>query len=113
MKLQLSIFAQGLKAAAEDGCNNPFAVVALVHPEPDAKPTVIGKTETLKNTNDPDFTKIFILDNFSLGKPMHIIVTIHDEKKGNESLGSAMFDVGAVMGTKGSILGKEVKSGGM
>jgi hypothetical protein len=109
MKLQLSIFAQDLKA--EGGCN-PFAVVAQVHPESDKQPTVIGKTETLRSTTDPDFTKIFILNNFQLGKPMHIIVTIHDETS-NESLGSAMYDVGAILGTKGGILGKEVKSGGL
>jgi hypothetical protein len=110
MKLQLSVFAQDLKAAG--GCN-PFAVVAQAHPELDKEPTVIGKTEVLRNTKDPDWTQIFILNDFQLGKPMHIIVTIHDESSNNESLGSAMFEVGAVLGTKGGISGKEVKSGGM
>jgi len=109
MKLQLSVFAKDLKV--EGGCN-PFAVVAQVHPEPDKQPTVIGKTEVLKNKKDPDWTKIFILDNYQLGKTMHVIITIHDESS-NESLGSAMFEVGTVLGTKGSILGKEIKSGGL
>jgi hypothetical protein len=109
MKLQLSVFAQDL--VGDEACN-PFAVVAEVHSEEGKDPTVIGKTEVLKNTKSPDWTKIFIIDKFNLGRPMHVLVTIQDELS-NKSLGSAMFEVGSVLGTKGGVVGKEIKSGGM
>lgn len=112
MKLQLTVFATDLEAFSEDTPCSPFAVVAQAHGEPKKKPTVLGKSETLKNTRSPDFTKIFIIHDFQLGKAMHILVTIHDSNSANKSLGSAMFDVGAVLGTKGGVYGKQVKSGG-
>ena len=94
MKLQLTVFAQDLKGVSDESVCNPFAVVALVaYSDSDKKPIVLGKTETLRNTLDPDFTRIFTLNDFELGKPMHILVTLHDAKNGNQSLGSTMFDV--------------------
>lgn len=107
------VFAQDLKGVSDESVCNPFAVVALAYSDSDKKPIVLGKTETLRNTLDPDFTKIFTLNDFELGKPVHILVTLHDAKNGNQSLGSAMFDVGAVLGTKGGVLGKQLKSGGI
>ncbi len=111
MKLQLTVFAQNLKPISDEGCH-PFAVVAEICAEPDTTPTVLGKTESLRNTLDPDFTKIFILRDFVLGKPMHVLVALHDAKHSNQKIGSAIFDVGSVLGTKGGVLGKELKSGG-
>eukprot|EP00934_Nitzschia_sp_Nitz4_P006407 Nitzschia sp. Nitz4//scaffold178_size73299//10038//12047//NITZ4_005692-RA/size73299-processed-gene-0.23-mRNA-1//-1//CDS//3329539101//6397//frame0 len=112
MKLQLTVFAKDLKPSSDKASCSPFAIVAETHEEPDRKPTVLGRTETLKHTVDPDFTKIFVLSDFQLGKSMHILVTIRDENEGNENLGSALFDVGVVLGTKGGIYGKQLQSGG-
>jgi hypothetical protein len=106
MKLQLSIFAQDLK-----GGSDPYAVVAYIYPKEDMKPTTIGKTEVIKDAKDPDFTKIFILDEFEFGKPMHILVTIRDEGT-NTSMGCTIFEVGSILGRKGGILGKELKHAG-
>ena len=107
MKLQLSVFAQDLKVPK--GCSIS-AIVAKVHPEPDKQPTVIGKTEALRSRKNPDWLKIFILDDYKLGKTMHVIITIHNESA-NETLGSAMFEIGCVLGTPGGILGKALKDG--
>ena len=107
MKLQLSIFAQDL-----EGGSDPYAVVAYIYPEENMKPTTIGKTEVIKNAKDPDFTKIFILEEFELGKPMHILVTIRDEGS-NKSMGCTIFEVGSILGRKGGSLGKELKNGGV
>jgi hypothetical protein len=106
MKLQLSISAQDLK-----GGSDPYAVVAYIYPEENSKPTTIGKTEVIKNAKDPDFTKMFILEEFELGKPMHVLVTIRDEGT-HKSLGCTIFEVGSILGRKGGILGKEFKTGG-
>ena len=107
MKLQLSIFAQDLQ-----GGSDPYAVVAYIYPEENMKPTTIGKTEVIKDAKDPDFTKIFILEEFELGKPMHILVTIRDEGS-NKSMGCTIFEVGSILGRKGGSLGKEFKNGGV
>lgn len=112
MKLQLTIFAQDLSGFEEEGegagCN-PFAVVASG--DPGEKPKLVGKTEVLKNTLDPDFTKIFVLD-YDLGQKTSILVTLHDANHSNRKIDAAVFDVGTVLGTKGGVLGKQLKSGG-
>ncbi len=99
MKLQLSIFAQDLK-----GGSDPYAVVAYIYPAENMRPTTIGKIEAIKDAKDPDFTKIFILEDFELGKPMHILVTIRDEGS-NKSMGCTIFEVGSILGQKGGSLG--------
>lgn len=112
MKLQFSVFAQDLVVEDEGTTTcNPFAVIAEIHADPTQPPTVLGKTEILKNTKDPDFTKIFFLKNYDLGKPMHLLVTIQNASD-NKSLGSTMFEVGSVLASKGGCVGKEVNTKG-
>jgi hypothetical protein len=95
MKLQLTIFAQDL--VVKEG-SSVFAVAALVGKQAQ----ILGKTETLKNTNAPDFTKIFLLD-YELGQTQTIQVSLME---GNQNIGSAIYNVGSVLGTKGGIVGK-------
>lgn len=111
MKLQLTVFAQDLQEVSEDAGCNPFAVIALLPAKEGGSPVVLGKTETLRNNLNPDFTKIFTLD-YELGKLLRVLVTVHDARNDNQSMGSAIFDMGTVLGTKGGIIGKQVKSGG-
>jgi len=115
MKVQLSFHAKKLRnvAGAFKGISDPYAVVTLLSSEHGEKPTVLGKTEIIKNTLSPDWTKYFVLD-FELGKPMNVNVSIYDEvRKGeNKPMGSAIFDIGAVLGAKGNVLGKKLKGGG-
>ena len=114
MKLQLSVFAEGLSGFG----GNLFAVVAQIHSETNKKPTPIGKTEVIKNTAEPDWTKVFILEDFELGKPMYILITIRDKNAqsnlgANKGVGSAKFEIGSILGSPGSMLGKQLKTGGM
>ena len=144
MKLQLSVFAEGLVAEGGSNLCRPYAVVetATNSGEGGNSKKKLGRTETLESpTTDPDWAKIFILDDFQLGRPCEATVTVYntfsavsnsniagvyvpgsssnDDGKGNgaeESPGGVVlckttFDVGTVMGMKGGILGKETKSG--
>jgi hypothetical protein len=113
MKLQLSIWAEDLPNTSAFGKPDPFAVVTELHKEAGVKPTILGKTEVIPNTNSPDWTKILVLEDFELGKPTHLVVSIYDlNKRANTPMGSTVFEVGSVLGAKGSILGKELKTGG-
>jgi hypothetical protein len=113
MKLQLSIWAEDLPSPSSFGKPDPFAVVTVLHKEVGVKPTVLGKTEVIPNTNSPDWTKILVLEDFELGKPTHLVSSIYDfNKRSNTPMGSTFFEVGSVLGAKGSILGKELKTGG-
>ena len=103
MKLQLSVFAQDLPAICD-----PYAVITKN--DPHQQP--LGQTEILKNTKNPDFAKIFILDNFNLGSTEYVTVSIFDNKS-KELLCETKFDIGAVLGMKGGILGKETKCGAL
>jgi hypothetical protein len=114
MKLHLSIWAEDLTSPSSFNTPDPFAVVTLLHKEVGEKPTLLGKTEVIPNTNSPDWTKILVLEDFELGKPTHLVVSIYDSnKRSNAPMGSTVFEVGSVLGAKGSILGKELKTGGI
>ena len=110
MKLQLSIWAENLR---KRGLRqpDPYAVVTLMSKEAGAKPVALGKTETIANTVDPDWTKLFWIDNYQLGSELNFVVSIYNGEN-NKAMGSALFEVGRILGAKGSILGKELKDQG-
>lgn len=115
MKLELSIHAASLKnvAGAFKGTSDPFAVVTHIATRAGSKPNVLGKTEVIQNSLNPQWTKVFTFD-YDLGTPMKLAVSIFDEvrKSGNKSMGSAIFDVGEILGARGCTKAKRVKGGG-
>lgn len=100
MRLQVSIWAEGLPRG-----KNPFAVLTALSTQ--GTTTLLGQTEVLSNTTDPDWTKIFYLEKVSLSEATHVVVTLFSAK---ESLGAAVFEVGTVLGTKGGTLAKQLKN---
>ena len=114
MKVELSIHALKLNnvAGAFKGTSDPFAVVTLLASEPGKTPTVLGKTEVVKNTLSPQWVKVFVID-YALGTPCRVAINIMDEvRKGdNKSMGSAVFDVNEVLGARGNIKCKKLKKG--
>jgi len=101
MRLRLTCWAEDLKKKA-DAC---FAVITLLHD--DAKPTVLGKTEVIRQSNAPDFTKSFVLEGYELGEEQHLVVSLYD---GKASIGSTLFEVGTVL-SSGGAMAKELKGG--
>lgn len=71
--------------------SDPFCVVTKLA-EGASRPVVLGKTEVIKNTLSPDWTKVFVFD-FELGHPVHIAISVYDEvrKGSNKAMGSAKF----------------------
>jgi len=112
MKVQLSLKATKLENVAGrfKGTSDPFAVVTVLSDDNSAKPTIVGKTEVIKNNLNPDWTKSFILD-YEMGKPTNIIVKVFDEvsKGDNISMGSVVFEVGSILGAKGNTKAKKMK----
>mmetsp|Transcript_20680 Transcript_20680/g.58891 ORF Transcript_20680/g.58891 Transcript_20680/m.58891 type:complete len:600 (+) Transcript_20680:355-2154(+) len=115
MHLELSLHASGLKnvAGAFKGTSDPYAVVTKIATTQGSKPEVLGKTEVMKNTLRPDWVKVFSLD-FELGTPIKLAIQIYDEvrKGNNKSMGSATFDVGTVLGSRGNMQARKLKAGG-
>lgn len=114
-RVQISIRATKLPnvAGAFKGTSDPFAVVTLLPNSRDSNPMILGKTEVIKNSLQPDWTKTFFLD-YELGTPVSILIKIFDEvRKGdNKEMGSAVFELGAILGAKGNTKAKELKRGG-
>lgn len=114
MKLNLSLKATKLKnvAGTFKGTSDPFAVVTLLANNREAKPRILGKTEVIKNSLDPDWVTTFTID-YELGQPVNVLVKVFDEvRKGeNKSMGSAVFDIGAILGSKGSTKAKRMQDG--
>lgn len=114
MKVELSMHALKLKnvAGVGKGTSDPFAIVTRLATEPGQKPVVLGKTEVVKNTLSPQWIKVFTLD-YELGAPCRVAVSLFDEvRKGeNKSMGSAVFDVGELLGARGNTKCKKIKKG--
>ncbi|KAL7488335.1 hypothetical protein ACHAW6_013919 [Cyclotella cf. meneghiniana] len=114
-KLQLTLHASGLKnvAGAFKGTSDPFAIVTLLGSAPSEKPRVLGKTEVIKNSLSPKWTTSFVFD-YDFGKETHINVSIVDEvrKKTDKPMGSAVFEIGDILGSRGSIKAQKLKKGG-
>lgn len=111
MKVQVSLKATRLQniAGAFKGTSDPFAVVTLLGANRGAKPKIIGKTEVIKNSLDPDWVTTFKID-YELGQPANLLVKIFDEvsKGDNKVMGSAVFDIGSVLGAKGNTKAKRM-----
>ena len=101
MKVELSLHATKLKnvAGAFKGTSDPFAVVTLMGTTPGEKPRVLGKTEVMKNSLSPQWVSSFILD-YEMGTPCKVAINVFDEvRKGdNKPMGSAVFEIGEVLG---------------
>lgn len=95
------------------GTSDPFAVVTKLSTKPGDKPRVLGKTEVIKNSLSPNWVHVFTLD-YDLGTPCKIAVNIFDEvrKSNNLGMGSAVFDVGEILGSRGNVKAKKLKKGG-
>jgi len=115
MKVQLSLYARKLPnvAGAFKGTSDPFAVVTKVVEVGGGQPEVLGKTEVIKNSLNPDWTKTFVFE-YELGTPIKCAVQVFDEvRKGNNiSMGSAVFDLGGLLGAKGNTQAKKINKGG-
>lgn len=115
MRIELSLKALDLKNVAGmlKGTSDPFAVVTQMSTASGEKPQVIGKTETIKNTLSPSWTHVFEFD-YEMGSAMKLIVTIFDEetKRDNKPMGSALFDVGELLGARGNRKAAKLRQGG-
>ena len=112
MKLELSLHAINLKnvAGAFKGTSDPYAVVTdMSSTSTNGKPFVLGKTEVVKNTLNPEWVTLFPIE-YTLGKPIKVVVSIFDEvSKGNhKSMGSVVFDIGEVLGSRGNTKAKKI-----
>mmetsp|Transcript_29570 Transcript_29570/g.60175 ORF Transcript_29570/g.60175 Transcript_29570/m.60175 type:complete len:680 (+) Transcript_29570:384-2423(+) len=114
-KLSLTLHAAGLKniAGAFKGTSDPFAIVTLLASDPGEKPRVLGKTEVIKNTLSPKWTTSFLFD-YEFGTETHINVSVVDEvrKSSDKPMGSAVFEIGDILGSRGSVKAKKLKKGG-
>jgi len=76
-------------------------------------PRVLGKTEVIKNSLSPNWTTAFLFD-YEFGKETHINISVIDEvrKTSDKPMGSAVFEIGDILGSRGSIKAKKLKKGG-
>lgn len=116
MQIELSFHALKLKnvAGALKGTSDPYAVITQLATVPGTKPRVLGKTEVVQNTLSPQWVKVFVLPDYTLGNVQKIAVSVFDEvKKGDhKSMGSAVFDVDELLGARGNTKAKKLKQGG-
>ena len=108
--LLLRYYQTGVTSA---GTSDPYAVVTHIATEAGKTPTVLGKTEVVENNLNPQWAKHFTFD-YDLGTPCRLAVSVfHHKKNGSsESMGAAIFDVGQVLGARGSTKAKQLKGNG-
>jgi Copine/C2 domain len=95
------------------GTSDPFAVVTQLATNPNDKPRVLGQTEVIKNTLSPQWTALFKVE-YELGTPVKLAVSVFGQevKKTNKPMGSAILDVGELLGARGNTKAKKLKNGG-
>jgi hypothetical protein len=78
-------------------------------------PLYILYNDSIKNSLSPKWTTCFDLD-YELGSLQRINIGVYDEirksKSGNKPMGSALFEVGEVLGTRGNTKAKKLRRGG-
>eukprot|EP00977_Amphora_coffeiformis_P010847 scaffold2541_cov175-Amphora_coffeaeformis.AAC.3 len=114
MRVEISLFASKLKNVAGfgKGVSDPYAVVTKLS---DGGRTLaaIGRTEVVKNSLSPHWVKVFVVD-YELGIPFVFAVSIFDEHTSEKSkpMGSAVFELGEVLGARGSTKAKHLHGKG-
>ncbi|CAM9627722.1 unnamed protein product, partial [Laminaria digitata] len=70
----------------------------------------VGRTETIGNTSDPEFTKQFLFD-YSFNETQHVKVKIYDDDTvtDDDGLGKAVFTLGALMSAPGRSAVEQLK----
>ncbi|CAM9104353.1 unnamed protein product [Pylaiella littoralis] len=111
-KVEFHVSCKGLKKADVFSKSDPFAVVSIGHTNKDGKVkyTEFGRTETIGNTADPEFTKQFIMD-FLFNEIQYIKVKMYDDDKisDDDGLGKAEFTLGALMSAPGRTVTETLK----
>lgn len=118
--VQLSISARKLSSETKDPEENlnTFAVVTALSNGHGAHPEILGKTEIIENSSNPDWKTNFYID-FELqkegSKPTFILIKIFDGKieYGNyREIVSGVFELGAILSTEEKVMSKSLKCGG-
>jgi len=117
--VQLTLFATDLKNVAGRfrGTSDPYAIVTYLPGGycSGSEGETLGVTETVKDDLNPIWTKFFNI-NYELGKLKVINVGIFDKMKDGETdktMGSAAFEIGDMLGSKGNITAKRLRNGGV
>lgn len=116
MKLELSLHAIDLKNVdGIHGKSDPYAVVTS-YDGPTPASHIIGQTEVIQNTLNPEWVTPIIIDGYELGRIMKIIVTIYDDRGKNKdasvSLGSVIYEIGDLLGSRGNCSAKRLPKRG-
>jgi hypothetical protein len=88
--------------------------VTLLAGGPKDKPRVLGKTEVIQNSLSPDWITQFTVD-YLFGKETRITIAIFDDSRKTgkpKSMGSSQFELGEILGSRGRVKAKSLKTGG-
>jgi hypothetical protein len=115
-RVNIKLYASRLKnvAGAFHGTSDPYAVVTLLAGSLKEEPRVLGKTEVIQSSLSPDWITQFTID-YKFGKETRITIAIFDDgrKTGKpKSMGSAQFELGEILGSRGNVKAKILKTGG-
>lgn len=100
-------------AGAFKGTSDPFAVVTHLGTG-DEHGKCLGRTEEATNTLSPDWQYVYRFA-YLMGRPTKLCVQIFDRVKKDDykCMGSAIFDVGEVLGSPAAAEAKRLKKGGI
>ena len=116
MKIELSFHAINLKnvAGLGKGISDPYLVVTQIPNDRNVGQQAIplGKTEVIKNTLNPNWAHVFIIDKTHPGTK--ITASIYDEvrKSDDKSMGSTIFDIDEILASRGGTMSKSIGKGG-
>ena len=115
-RVRVELFGSKLKnvAGAFKGTSDPYAIVTRLGDKPGDAPQILGRTEVIKNNLSPHWTTHFDLE-YTLGRQTRINVGVYDEVRKaavDKPMGSAVFEVGDILGSRGNVKAKKLRKGG-
>lgn len=111
--VEISISASNLINASRiaNDTPTPIAIVTLLRDDRSMEPIVLGETEVIKNTQNPEWTKTFIMNyDETSEKPSFVLAKIMDTAHDME-MGDGVFSVGELLKTDGNSMTKKLRSG--
>lgn len=113
--IHLSLKASNVTNASKGKrkAGNPYAVVNLsTSYKRDSNKKILGKTEVVEKSLNPDWVKTFTIKHDPNGSAYYITIYVLDFDSNDEEMGSATFQLPTILETKGNTKSFNLPNGG-
>lgn len=115
-KIHLSLKASNLMnvASGRRKISDPYATVSLsLSSKQNADKMMLGKTEVINNTLNPDWVKTFTINHDPMGQAYFVNVNVLDFESNDKIMGMSTFQLESILSNEGNTRTFNLLNGGM